>query len=44
MIHHCIGSDPEHGVYRDMSQSVRADSTFLTDPFTAPEEIDVIIG
>jgi TPP-dependent 2-oxoacid decarboxylase len=41
MIHHCIGSNPDHGVYRDMSQSVRVDSTFIADPRTAPEEIDV---
>ena len=41
MIHHCIGPNPDHGVYRGMSEAVRVASTFLTDPSTAPEEIDV---
>jgi hypothetical protein len=41
MIHHCIGPNPEHGVYRDVSESVRAAAAFLNDPETAPKEIDV---
>ena len=41
MIHHCIGPDPDHGVYRGMSEAVRVDSAFLCDPSTAAEEIDV---
>lgn len=41
MIHHCIGPNPDHGVYRGMSEAVRVASTFLTDLSSAPEEIDV---
>ena len=41
MIHHSLGPNPDHGVYRGMSEAVRVASTFLTDPSTAPEEIDV---
>jgi hypothetical protein len=41
MIHHCIGPNPEHGVYRGMSEPIRAASTFLSDPSVAPDEIDV---
>lgn len=43
MIHHCIGPNPDHGVYRGMSEAVRVASTFLTDPSVAPEEIDVYL-
>ena len=42
MIHHCIGPNPDHGVYRGMSEAVRVASTFLTDLSIAPEEIDVL--
>lgn len=42
MIHHCIGPNPDHGIYRGMSESVRVDSAFLCDPSTAAEEIDVL--
>jgi hypothetical protein len=41
MIHHCIGPEPDHGVYRGMSEPVRAASTFINDPAVAAEEIDV---
>ena len=41
MIHHCIGPNPDHGVYRGMSEAVRVASTFLDNPLVAPEEIDV---
>jgi pyruvate decarboxylase len=41
MIHHCIGPNPDHGVYRGMSEPVRAASTFLSDMSIAAEEIDV---
>jgi len=41
MIHHCIGPNPEHGVYRGMSESVRVASAFLDNPAIAPDEIDV---
>jgi TPP-dependent 2-oxoacid decarboxylase len=41
MIHHCIGPEPDHGVYRGMSEAVRAASTFINDPAVAAEEIDV---
>ena len=43
MIHHCIGPNPDHGVYRGMSEAVRVASTFLNDPSTAAEEIDVLL-
>jgi len=42
MIHHTIGPNPDHGVYRGMSEAVRVASTFLNDSSTAAEEIDVI--
>jgi len=41
MIHHCIGPNPDHGVYRGMSEPIRAASTFLSDMSIAAEEIDV---
>ena len=41
MIHHSLGPNPDHGVYRGMSEAVRVASTFLTDLSSAPEEIDV---
>jgi len=41
MIHHCIGPNPDHGVYRGMSEAVRVASTFINDPATAAQEIDV---
>ena len=41
MIHHCIGPNPDHGVYRSMSEPVRAASAFLSDMSVAAEEIDV---
>lgn len=40
-IHHCISMNPDHGVYRAMSEPVRAASTFLSDPSVAADEIDV---
>jgi hypothetical protein len=43
MIHHCIGPNPDHGVYRGMSEAVRVASTFLINPSIAPEEIDVYL-
>jgi len=41
MIHHCLGPNPDHGVYRGMSEPVRVASTFLSDMSIAAEEIDV---
>jgi hypothetical protein len=41
MIHHCIGPNPDHGIYRGMSEAVRVASTFLDDLSIATEEIDV---
>lgn len=43
MIHHCIGPNPDHGIYRGISEAVRVASTFLSDPSVAPEEIDVYL-
>jgi len=42
MIHHCIGPNPDHGVYRGMSEAVRVASTFINDPSIAAQEIDVL--
>jgi TPP-dependent 2-oxoacid decarboxylase len=42
-IHHCIGPEPDHGVYRGMSEAVRVASTFLSDMSVAAEEIDVLL-
>jgi len=42
MIHHTIGPNPDHGVYRGISEAVRVASAFLTESSTAAEEIDVI--
>ncbi|KAK5552802.1 Pyruvate decarboxylase 1 [Exophiala xenobiotica] len=43
MIHHCLGPEPDHTVYEKISHHVRAAHCWLTDPETAPAEIDRVI-
>ncbi|EEP82374.1 hypothetical protein UREG_07239 [Uncinocarpus reesii 1704] len=43
-IHHTLWMDNwDHTTYQKMSQPVQSDSAFLTDPATAPEQIDRVI-
>ncbi|EER26631.1 hypothetical protein D8B26_002975 [Coccidioides posadasii str. Silveira] len=43
-IHHTLWMDEwDHTTYQKMSEPVRKDSAFLTDPATAPEQIDRVI-
>ncbi|KAJ0422897.1 thiamine diphosphate-binding protein [Aspergillus carlsbadensis] len=43
MIHHCLGVDPDHRVYSEISESVRVAHCWLDDARTAPGEVDRVI-
>ncbi|KAK6344540.1 hypothetical protein TWF696_008174 [Orbilia brochopaga] len=43
MIHHTLEANPDHGVYRGMSEPIRAASAFLNDEATMASEIDRVL-
>lgn len=43
MIHHSIGTKPDHQLYNKMSAPMRCDAAELWDPAKAPAEIDRVI-
>ncbi|KAK6542203.1 hypothetical protein TWF694_007963 [Orbilia ellipsospora] len=43
MIHHTLEANPDHGVYRGMSEPIRSTSAFLNDEKTMASEIDRVL-